>query len=91
MSNTPDPAIKPNRPVIYQIRVEGHLRPQWVEWFEGLTITLEPDGTSLLCGPVIDQAALYGLIKKVRDLGLPLLLVSRLEFCQSEASSQEKT
>ena len=55
--------------MVYQIRIEGHLPPQWADWFEGLTVTLEPDGTTLLTGPVIDQAALYGLLKKVRDTG----------------------
>jgi hypothetical protein len=62
--------------MVYQIRIKGHLSPQWTYWFEGLTITLEEDGSTLLAGPVIDQAALYGLLKKVRDLGMPLLLVN---------------
>jgi hypothetical protein len=64
--------------MIYQIRIEGQLGPQWADWFEGLTVNLEPDGTTLLCGPVVDQAALYGLLKKVRDLGLPLLAVNQV-------------
>jgi hypothetical protein len=64
------------QPVVYRIRIKGHLRSQWTEWFEGLTITLEEDGNTLLTGPVIDQAALYGLLKKVRDLGMPLLAVN---------------
>ncbi len=58
-------------PTIYEIRVAGHLSPQWVDWFDGLTITLEEDGNTLLTGPVADQAALFGLLKKIRDLGLP--------------------
>jgi hypothetical protein len=70
--------------MVYQIRVEGHLRAEWAEWFEGLTITLEPDGTTLLTGPVVDQAALYGLLKKVRDLGLPLVAVNRVEPGEAE-------
>lgn len=61
--------------MIYQIRVQGHLDSQWSDWFEGLTVTLEEDGDTLLTGPVIDQAALHGLLKKVRDLGLPLVSV----------------
>lgn len=61
----------------YQIRLRGHLAPRWTEWFDGLTITLEANGDTLLTGPVADQAALYGLLRKVRDLGLPLVAV----FC----------
>jgi hypothetical protein len=60
-------------PMIYQIRIKGHLGSQWTEWFEGLTITPEENGNTLLTGPVVDQAALHGLLKKVRDLGMPLL------------------
>jgi hypothetical protein len=58
-----------------QIRVDGHLGQQWADWFDGLTITLEDSGETLLSGPVVDQAALHGLLKKVRDLGMPLLSV----------------
>lgn len=65
-----------NQPVVYEIRIAGHLPSQWSDWFEGLIVTLEPDGTTLLIGPVVDQAALYGLLKKVRDLGMPLLAVN---------------
>ena len=66
-------------PTIYEIRVAGHLSPQWADWFESLTITLEEDGDTLITGPVIDQAALHGLLKKIRDLGLPLVSVSPLK------------
>ena len=66
-------------PQLYEIRLKGHLDDRWAEWFEGLNITLEEDGNTLLTGPVIDQAALHGLLKKVRDLGLPLVSVSPLE------------
>ena len=66
----------PNRPKVYEIRFRGHLGQQWQEWFMGLTIQLEEDGTTLLTGLVIDQAALHGILKKVRDLGLPLLAVN---------------
>ena len=65
--------------MVYQIRLKGHLDREWTDWFAGLTITLEDDGNTLLTGPVIDQAALHGLLKKVRDLGLPLVSVSPLE------------
>jgi hypothetical protein len=64
----------------YEIRLKGHLDDRWAEWFEGLTITEEKDGDTLLSGPVIDQAALHGLLKKVRDLGLPLVSVSQIQF-----------
>lgn len=67
---------KPINKKIYQIRLKGHLSRQWADWFEGLTITLEEDGNTLLTGPVVDQAALHGLLKKVRDLGMPLLSVN---------------
>jgi hypothetical protein len=60
----------------YQIRIKGHLGCQWTDWFEGLTITLEDNGDTLLTGPVVDQAALHGVIRKVRDLGMTLVSVS---------------
>jgi hypothetical protein len=70
---------KHNQPQCYEIRLNGHLDDRWAEWFEGLTITLEENGDTLLTGPVIDQAALHGLLKRVRDLGLPLVSVCPLE------------
>ena len=63
----------------YEIRLKGHLDARWAEWFEGLTITLEEDGDTLITGLVTDQSALFGLLKKVRDLGLPLVSVSPLK------------
>ena len=64
---------------LYEIRLKGHLNDRWADRFEGLTITLEANGDTLLTGPVIDQAALHGLLKKVRDLGMRLVSVSPLE------------
>ncbi len=65
--------------MIYQIRIKGHLGCTWTDWFGGLTITLEDNGDTLLTGPVRDQAALYGVLKKVRDLGLPLISINPFE------------
>ena len=61
----------------YEIRVKGHLNARWADWFDGLTVTQESDGTTVLSGSVMDQAALHGLLGKVRDLGLPLIAVHR--------------
>ena len=74
---------------IYEIRIKGHLDDKWADRFEGLTITLEVDGDTLLTGPVIDQAALHGLLKKVRDLGMPLISVSPVEPGQTDVSGVE--
>jgi hypothetical protein len=89
MSNKLNPKSDPSQPMVYQIRIKGHLGKQWTDWFEGLTIKLEDDGDTLLTGPVIDQAALHGLLKKVRDLGLPLLSVHRVEPGQEDAPDVE--
>ena len=61
----------------YEIRLKGHLEPRWADWFDGLSLTQESDGTTVLSGSVVDQAALHGLLGKVRDLGLPLIAVRR--------------
>jgi len=68
-----------HEPMVYQIRVKGHLDPRWTDWFGGMAITLEENGETLLTGPVEDQAALHGLLKKVRDLGVPLISAIRVE------------
>lgn len=70
--------------MVYQIRIRGQLSSQWSDWFEGLTITIEDNGDTLLTGPVIDQAALHGLLKKVRDLGMPLVWVIPIETDPSD-------
>jgi hypothetical protein len=91
MSNKIDPKTDPSQPVVYQIRIKGHLDSQSSDWFDGLTITLEEHGETLLTGLVIDQAALHGLLKKVRDLGLPLISVSPVEHGPSTSLGTGQT
>jgi len=79
MSNNLNSHTDPDEPMVYQIRIKGHLGSGWTDWFGGLTITLEDNGDTLLIGPVVDQAALYGLLKKVRNVGMPLVSVNRIE------------
>lgn len=79
MSSKRNPKTNPDQPTVYQIRLKGHLSDQWTGWFEGLTIKLEENGDTLLSGPVVDQAMLHGLLKKVRDLGLPLVSIHCVE------------
>lgn len=78
MTPTTSQHIDPDHPAVYQIRLVGRLDSTWADWFGGLAITLEADGTTLLAGP-LDQAALHGVLKKARDLGLPLLAVNTIE------------
>jgi len=73
--------------MIYQIRIEGHLDKQWTNWFGGLTITLEENGDTLLTGPVLDQAALFGLLRQVRDLGMQLISVNRVDTGNQDRST----
>ncbi len=75
MANELSSGMDRNQTMFYQIRLRGHLGAQWASWFEGLTITLDDSGDTLLTGPVVDQAALHGLLRKVRDLGMPLVSV----------------
>ncbi len=91
MSNELEPKPTPSQPVVYQIRIKGHLGSQWTDWFEGLTITLEDNGDTLLTGPVVDQAALHGLIKKIRDLGMPLLSVNRVKADHPDSSDVKQS
>jgi hypothetical protein len=79
MSNQLNPDADPSQPAIYQIRLRGHLGQQWAASFEDMILTLEENGDTLLAGPVLDQAALHGLLRKVRDLGLTLLAVTRVK------------
>ena len=84
MSRTPASTEDHHRPGRYEIRLKGHLDNRWSDWFEGLTITLEDNGETLLAGPVVDQAALHGLLRKVRDLGLPLVAVNYVKPDQTD-------
>ena len=90
MANEHTPKPDPGEPMVYQIRVTGHLGRQWSDWIEGLSITLDDNGETLLTGPVIDQAALHGLLRKVRDLGLPLLSVIQLQPDQADAPDVQR-
>ena len=73
------PAGHYDSPGRYEIRLKGHLGTRWAAWFDGLTLTRDSDGTTIIHGPVADQAALYGLLQKIRDLGLPLISVNYVE------------
>ncbi|MBE7434575.1 MAG: hypothetical protein HS100_11720 [Anaerolineales bacterium] len=79
MQNEQNLGQDPDVPNIFQIRIKGHLGQQMAGWFDGLTIALEEDGNTLLSGPIIDQSALHGILKKIRDLGMPLLAVNQVE------------
>jgi hypothetical protein len=85
MSNEINSEIEKAQPTVYQIRIKGHLGRQWTDWFGGLIITLEDNGDTLLTGPV-DQAALYGVLKKVRDVGMPLVSVVCVNPGQADVS-----
>jgi len=75
---------------IYKIKLKGHLNESWADWFDGMTFAHKSDGTTTLTGKVIDQAALHGLLKKIRDLGIPLLAVNRLDLDQLDVAEFEQ-
>lgn len=79
MNRAHAPTGDDHQPGEYEIHLKGHLDARWVAWFDGMTLTLECDGTTVIHGPVADQAALHGLLRKVRDLGLPLIAVTHVE------------
>ncbi len=79
MSKETNPKPNGSRLLVYQLRLKGHLSQEWTDWFDGYDLILEENGDTLLTGPVADQAALHGLLKKVRDLGMPLVSVNRVE------------
>jgi len=90
MKNFSAPPSSKQLPMVYQIRIKGHLSSQWADWFEGLTITLEDEGYTLLTGPIIDDAALYGILKRVRDLGMQLVSVNQIEPDSEKRSDVER-
>ena len=79
MTNERKPEHGTDLSKVFQIRIQGHLSQQWMDWFAGLIITLEDDGNTLLSGPVVDQSALHGILKRIRDLGVPLLSVNSVD------------
>jgi hypothetical protein len=83
MANDKDSDTGPGS-IAYQIRIKGHLGPEWTEWFSGLAITLDDSGDTLLTGPVVDQAGLHGLLRTVRDLGMPLVSVLPIQHVANE-------
>jgi hypothetical protein len=91
MTSKLDPEVNRDQPAVYQIRVKGHLGSQWTDWFDGLTITLEEGGETLLTGQVVDDAALHGLLKRVRDLGMPLLSVNPVKLDPGEPISEDES
>ena len=86
MSNDSNWESEKAKPLIYQIRIQGHLGREWTDWFSGLNITALDNGETLLRGPVVDQAALHGLLRKVRDLAMPLVSVMRVRPDPADAS-----
>jgi hypothetical protein len=85
MPNTPNPIPDASQDRVYQIRVKGHLGPRWSSWFQDLAITVEDNGDTLLTGPIVDQAELHGLLRRIRDLGIPLISLMRLDAIQVDA------
>jgi hypothetical protein len=76
-----------HQPGVYEIRLKGHLDGRWAERFDGLSLTHTDDGITILRGPVVDQTALYGVLRKVRDLGLPLISVKAVEHAEADGST----
>lgn len=89
MPNEQNLGSDPDAPKIFQIRIQGHLGQQWAGWFDGFVIVLEEDGNTLISGPVIDQSALHGILKKIRDLGMPLLSVNSIDPDQTKKNETD--
>jgi hypothetical protein len=90
MSNELEPKPTPSQPAVYQIRIEGHLGSQWTDWFDDLKIALDENGDTLLTGPIVDQSALHGLLKKVRDLGMTLISVNQVQINETHPYCSKK-
>jgi hypothetical protein len=91
MPNEQNSGHAPDQLKILQIRIKGHLGQQWMDWFDGLTIMPEEDGNTLLSGPIVDQSALYGILRKVRDLGIPLLSVNSVDPDQATKTNTDQS
>lgn len=89
MPNEQNLGHDPDVPKIFQIKIKGHLGQQWAGRFDGLTITLEEDGNTVLSGPIVDQSALHGILKKIRDLGMPLLSVNTIDSDQASKADTD--
>jgi hypothetical protein len=89
MPNEQNLGHDPDVPKIFHIRIQGHLGQQWAGWFDGLTIALEEDGNTLLSGQIVDQSALHGILKKIRDLGMPLLSVNTIDPDQASKADTD--
>jgi hypothetical protein len=89
MNETPAAAGRRQEAGSYEIRLKGHLEARWAAWFDGLSLTHDTDGTTLIRGPVVDQASLHGLLQKVRDLGLPLVSVTQVDPDQIDAPTTQ--
>lgn len=90
MPYTPDTTTHQGEPTIYRIRVKGHLGQRWEQWFAPMTIATQPNGDSLLTGPVVDQAALHGILTRIRDLGLPLISIIAVDPSQANSPGTDK-
>jgi hypothetical protein len=89
-SHDPGPGPDPGQPTVYQVRVEGHLDDRWADWDEGLTVTLDESGDTLLTVPIVDQAALHGLLRKLRDLGVRLVSINTASPGATGSSSRKE-
>lgn len=85
------PGTEPDQPTIYHIRVKGHLAARWNDWFGPMTVTPEDNGDTVLTGPLIDEAALHGILRRIRDLGLPLLSIECIEPDQPASRNERRS